>query len=1131
MAGASMEHPSVDDILAGSGAAQAHVEICAACRALASIAAPVRTAASGSLVGGGLPRVDRALYADFQELDDRRGGMGRIFRARDTRLGRVVLIKQLHEDDGDASFRADLRRRFEREARLAACLEHPAIACVHEAGTWDDGEPFYAMRFVIGAPLEEEIAKRASLRERVALLTNLTVVADALAYAHERRIVHRDVKPRNVVLGRFGETVLVDWGLAKHLDAEERDAERDGRDAAAGLTQLGVGTAQYMPPEQARGAPADARMDVYALGATMYHALAGVPPYGRGDTTEVRRRLLEGPPRPLAELVPEVPAELVAIVAKAMHREPERRFAGAREMAEELHRFQSGQLLLSHRYTPRELLGHWVRRNRTPLRIALAAGVVLVASGAASVSRVVRERNRAEANERAAQAALQRTQGVTASHLAADGATRLDALATAVQAVAPSLAAGEEPPPDAVQGLFDAVAAGPAEATLGEKRARASSFTLSPKGDRLALSDETTTIVWDVASGREIARRKTAVPAYVQRFSPDGARLVACGYHEDAEAWSLADGAAIRMRAVGAIGGCDFLPDGRVVTAADAVVVWSREGKEEAHLDLPKPAGALETSVDGRVAVATLDGAVTVWDPRSGATSRAIDHLTPANAIAFAPDGSFLVSAGGDGRVIAYDPDPGGKITRLVEDPDAYFSRPLLVSPNGRFVAALKNQNFGVAAVVMVDRWKKTVAPASAGFVSAFDRDGATAVYTTPTELVIARAEGGGALLRVPALARGWGLMTADRVISHDMATSRLFVLDVAPGAASGVMLGHTSEITSARASPDGSRFATASLDGTVRTWDARTGAPLSSFDARAAVRGARWVSRSAIVAADVEGVAHLIDADAGREVRAFAGGAPLLFAASAEDGSRLATCATDGTVIVFDAATGHELARVKQEVTPFVATFSTDTSRLDVGYSDGVVRAYDAASGAEVARSEDLDEEWRDGISSLTATRDGAHVIAGTARGQTALLDARTLARVRTFEGRPASPWTSPLSPDERALALVTPDDRVIVTPLDGGPTRSLTGGSGLALQATFSADGARVASSDAAGVVRTWDAASGALLRTLAARSLGEATALALAPDDRYALVGYGSGGLRLLPLALDAAIDRACGVQREG
>ena len=249
------EHPSVDEILAGSSAARAHVARCAACSALASIAEPVRNAAAGVSAGGELPVVERNLYADFEELSDRRGGMGRIFRARDTRLGRVVVIKQLHEDAGGPR-RDELRRRFEREARLAACLEHPAIVCVHEAGRWRDGEPFYAMRFVIGVPLDEEIARRKTMRDRVALLTNLTVVADALAYAHERRIVHRDVKPRNVVLGRFGETVLVDWGLAKHLDAPAEPSAPSSRDATGGLTQLGIGTAQYMPPEQARGAPA-----------------------------------------------------------------------------------------------------------------------------------------------------------------------------------------------------------------------------------------------------------------------------------------------------------------------------------------------------------------------------------------------------------------------------------------------------------------------------------------------------------------------------------------------------------------------------------------------------------------------------------------------------------------------------------------------------------------------------------------------------------------------------------------------------------------------------------------------------------------------------------------------------------
>src|SRR5262249_19743370 len=140
-----------------------------------------------------------------------RGGMGRILRARDRRLGRTVAIKELLGERW--------RGHFEREARLTARLQHPAIVSVHEAGRWPSGEPFYAMKYVAGKPLDRAIAARARLADRLALLPSFITVVEAMAYAHSEGIIHRDLKPQNILIGAFGATVIVDWGLAKDLAA------------------------------------------------------------------------------------------------------------------------------------------------------------------------------------------------------------------------------------------------------------------------------------------------------------------------------------------------------------------------------------------------------------------------------------------------------------------------------------------------------------------------------------------------------------------------------------------------------------------------------------------------------------------------------------------------------------------------------------------------------------------------------------------------------------------------------------------------------------------------------------------------------------------------------------------------
>ena len=200
-----MPHPSVSELLAaGDGAVDAavaaHLAECASCRRLTERSRPVARAeeiARGDDDLAELPAVDPALYLRLERVPEQRGGMGRTFVARDRRLGREVAIKQPlgPADVPDPILRATLRARFEREARLTARLEHPAIVGVYEAGRFRDGEAFYAMRRVQGRSLAEVIAELPGLGDRLALLPNLTIVAEALAYAHSRGVIHRDVTP------------------------------------------------------------------------------------------------------------------------------------------------------------------------------------------------------------------------------------------------------------------------------------------------------------------------------------------------------------------------------------------------------------------------------------------------------------------------------------------------------------------------------------------------------------------------------------------------------------------------------------------------------------------------------------------------------------------------------------------------------------------------------------------------------------------------------------------------------------------------------------------------------------------------------------------------------------------------
>ena len=338
-----------------------------------------------------------------------RGGMGRVVEATDTLLDRVVAVKEALTGDPEAL------RRFARETKITARLEHPSIVPVYDAGT-DGGAPFYVMRRVTGRPLAELIADAPTLADRLALVPHVLAAAHAVAHAHSRGIIHRDIKPANILVGELGETVVIDWGLAKVVgEPEPDDPYVSNGDAGDSLrTRVGTvfGTPGFMSPGQVRGEPVGPDGDVYALGATLYYLLAGKPPHHAKSGDEMMSLAAAGAPTPLARLVSGVPPELSTIVDKALAYDGADRYPDAGAFAEDLRRFSTGQLVASHRYSRRERLVRFVRRHRGAVAIGALSIIALAIVAWIAVARVIAERDRADAQaelatmqQRAAEAA------------------------------------------------------------------------------------------------------------------------------------------------------------------------------------------------------------------------------------------------------------------------------------------------------------------------------------------------------------------------------------------------------------------------------------------------------------------------------------------------------------------------------------------------------------------------------------------------------------------------------------------------------------------------------------------------------------------------------------------------------
>jgi serine/threonine-protein kinase len=350
-----------------------------------------------------------------------KGGIGQVWLAHDANLDRDVALKELRpEQQGNDA----ILRRFLLEAKITSRLDHPGVVPVFElgraeAGTDASGRPFYTMRFIDGRTLTNAVADYHRQRaegtagrvELLKLSQAFVSVCNTVAYAHSKGVIHRDLKGMNIVLGSYGEVILLDWGLAKLVDesggtrSDESEPEfdpmatallrtdADNRDSGLTVAGQALGTPAFMAPEQADGRldRIGRRTDVYGLGAILYEILTGKPPFGGSSTVEVLRKVREEAPTPPSRLDPKVPRALEAICLKALAKEPEQRYNAAADLAVDVQHWLADEPVSAWREPLSVKLRRWISRNRTPV----AAGVAALAVAAVALGVLLASQTRA----------------------------------------------------------------------------------------------------------------------------------------------------------------------------------------------------------------------------------------------------------------------------------------------------------------------------------------------------------------------------------------------------------------------------------------------------------------------------------------------------------------------------------------------------------------------------------------------------------------------------------------------------------------------------------------------------------------------------------------------------------------